>query len=38
MSEPGLGSDVSAVSTKATKLDDGSHEITGNVEETPGFG
>ncbi|TQL67321.1 (2S)-methylsuccinyl-CoA dehydrogenase [Nocardioides albertanoniae] len=29
MSEPGLGSDVSAVSTKATKLDDGSYEITG---------
>ena len=29
MSEPGLGSDVSAVSTKATKLDDGSFEITG---------
>ncbi|MFD1859876.1 acyl-CoA dehydrogenase [Aeromicrobium camelliae] len=29
MSEPSLGSDVSAVSTKATKLDDGSYEITG---------
>jgi alkylation response protein AidB-like acyl-CoA dehydrogenase len=29
MSEPGLGSDVSAVSTKATKLDDGSYSITG---------
>jgi len=29
MSEPGLGSDVSAVSTKATKLADGSYEITG---------
>jgi len=29
MSEPGLGSDVSAISTKATKLDDGSYEITG---------
>jgi len=29
MSEPALGSDVSAVSTKATKLDDGSYEITG---------
>jgi len=30
MSEPGLGSDVSAVSTKAVKQDDGSYEITGN--------
>jgi alkylation response protein AidB-like acyl-CoA dehydrogenase len=30
MSEPGLGSDVSAVSTKATRLDDGSYEITGS--------
>ncbi len=29
MSEPGLGSDVSAVSTKATKNDDGSYSITG---------
>jgi len=29
MSEPGLGSDVSAVSTKATRLADGSYEITG---------
>ena len=29
MSEPGLGSDVSAVSTKAVKLGDGSYEITG---------
>lgn len=29
MSEPALGSDVSAVSTKATKLDDGGYEITG---------
>lgn len=29
MSEPSLGSDVSAISTKATKLDDGSYEITG---------
>ena len=29
MSEPGLGSDVSAVSTKATKSDDGSYSITG---------
>ncbi|MCL2541062.1 MAG: acyl-CoA dehydrogenase family protein [Nocardioidaceae bacterium] len=29
MSEPGLGSDVSAVSTKATRLDDGSYSITG---------
>jgi alkylation response protein AidB-like acyl-CoA dehydrogenase len=29
MSEPGLGSDVSAVSTKATKGDDGSYSITG---------
>ena len=29
MSEPGLGSDVSAVSTKGTKLEDGSYEITG---------
>ncbi len=29
MSEPGLGSDVSAVSTKATKKDDGSYSITG---------
>ncbi len=29
MSEPGLGSDVSAVATKATKLEDGSYSITG---------
>lgn len=29
MSEPELGSDVAAVSTKATKLADGSYEITG---------
>lgn len=29
MSEPALGSDVSAVSTKAVKLDDGNYEITG---------
>lgn len=29
MSEPGLGSDVSAVSTKATKTADGGYEITG---------
>ena len=29
MSEPGLGSDVSAISTKATKNDDGSYSITG---------
>lgn len=29
MSEPGLGSDVSAVSTKATKQADGSYSITG---------
>ncbi|NYE37500.1 alkylation response protein AidB-like acyl-CoA dehydrogenase [Nocardioides cavernae] len=29
MSEPGLGSDVSAVSTKATVQDDGSYSITG---------
>jgi alkylation response protein AidB-like acyl-CoA dehydrogenase len=29
MSEPGLGSDVSAVSTKAVRQDDGSYEITG---------
>ncbi|KHL10796.1 (2S)-methylsuccinyl-CoA dehydrogenase [Mumia flava] len=29
MSEPALGSDVSAVSTKATKQDDGSYSITG---------
>ncbi|MDN5743554.1 MAG: acyl-CoA dehydrogenase family protein [Nocardioidaceae bacterium] len=29
MSEPGLGSDVSAVSTKAVKQDDGGYEITG---------
>ncbi|WP_028657328.1 acyl-CoA dehydrogenase family protein [Nocardioides sp. J54] len=29
MSEPGLGSDVSAVSTKASRLDDGSYSITG---------
>ncbi|MGF9762791.1 acyl-CoA dehydrogenase family protein [Microvirga sp. 0TCS3.31] len=29
MSEPGLGSDVSAVSTKATRADDGSYSITG---------
>ncbi|KRA38066.1 MULTISPECIES: acyl-CoA dehydrogenase family protein [unclassified Nocardioides] len=29
MSEPGLGSDVSAVATKGTKLEDGSYSITG---------
>ncbi|QIK75632.1 acyl-CoA dehydrogenase family protein [Nocardioides piscis] len=29
MSEPGLGSDVSAITTKATKGDDGSYSITG---------
>jgi alkylation response protein AidB-like acyl-CoA dehydrogenase len=29
MSEPGLGSDVAAIKTKATKQDDGSYEITG---------
>jgi alkylation response protein AidB-like acyl-CoA dehydrogenase len=29
MSEPGLGSDVSAVSTKAVEQDDGSYKITG---------
>jgi alkylation response protein AidB-like acyl-CoA dehydrogenase len=29
MSEPGLGSDVSAISTTATRLDDGSFSITG---------
>src|SRR4051812_37631661 len=29
MSEPGLGSDVSAVSTKATRREDGSYSITG---------
>ena len=29
MSEPGLGSDVAAISTKAVKQDDGSYEITG---------
>jgi alkylation response protein AidB-like acyl-CoA dehydrogenase len=29
MSEPALGSDVSAVSTKATRLEDGSYSITG---------
>src|SRR5689334_21449625 len=29
MSEPGLGSDVSAVSTKATRQDDSSYSITG---------
>lgn len=29
MSEPALGSDVAAISTKATKLDDGSYSITG---------
>jgi alkylation response protein AidB-like acyl-CoA dehydrogenase len=29
MSEPGLGSDVSAVSTKAVKQEDGSYSITG---------
>ncbi|WP_370291665.1 acyl-CoA dehydrogenase family protein [Nocardioides sp.] len=29
MSEPGLGSDVAAISTKATKLDDGNYSITG---------
>ncbi|RHW23768.1 acyl-CoA dehydrogenase [Nocardioides immobilis] len=30
MSEPGLGSDVSAVSTKAVQQDDGSYKITGS--------
>jgi len=30
MSEPGLGSDVSAVATKAVKQDDGSYKITGS--------
>ena len=30
MSEPGLGSDVSAISTKATKQADGSYSITGS--------
>ncbi len=29
MSEPSLGSDVAAISTKATKTDDGDYEITG---------
>jgi alkylation response protein AidB-like acyl-CoA dehydrogenase len=29
MSEPGLGSDVAAISTKATKNDDGTYSITG---------
>ncbi|KQX75037.1 MULTISPECIES: acyl-CoA dehydrogenase family protein [Aeromicrobium] len=29
MSEPSLGSDVSAISTKATQTDDGGYEITG---------
>jgi alkylation response protein AidB-like acyl-CoA dehydrogenase len=29
MSEPGLGSDVAAIKTKATKNDDGSYSITG---------
>ena len=29
MSEPALGSDVAAISTKATKQDDGSYSITG---------
>jgi len=29
MSEPALGSDVAAISTKATRLDDGSYSITG---------
>jgi len=29
MSEPGLGSDVSAITTKATRQDDGSYSITG---------
>src|SRR3546814_5636709 len=29
MSEPSLGSDVSAISTKATKTTDGSYSITG---------
>jgi len=29
MSEPGLGSDVAAVSTKAVKQDDGSYKLTG---------
>jgi alkylation response protein AidB-like acyl-CoA dehydrogenase len=29
MSEPGLGSDVAAIKTKATRQDDGSYEITG---------
>src|SRR5689334_25159642 len=30
MSEPGLGSDVAAVSTKAVKTEDGGYEITGS--------
>ncbi|RNL77292.1 acyl-CoA dehydrogenase family protein [Nocardioides marmorisolisilvae] len=30
MSEPGLGSDVAAVATKAVKQDDGSYKITGS--------
>jgi alkylation response protein AidB-like acyl-CoA dehydrogenase len=30
MSEPGLGSDVAAISTKAVKQDDGSYAITGS--------
>ncbi|QCX28180.1 acyl-CoA dehydrogenase family protein [Nocardioides jishulii] len=30
MSEPGLGSDVSAISTKATRNDDGTYSITGS--------
>jgi len=29
MSEPGLGSDVSAIATKGTRLEDGSYSITG---------
>lgn len=29
MSEPGLGSDVAAIKTKATRTDDGGYEITG---------
>src|SRR5689334_19852271 len=30
MSEPGLGSDVAAISTKAVKTEDGGYEITGS--------
>src|SRR6476659_9506443 len=43
MSEPGLGSDVSAIKTKASKTDEGSDSVYKNmttflVEKEPGFG